>query len=269
MEISKYLDMMLVYVSQYGLKVIAAILIFFIGKWAVKKLTTLTKRAMLKAKVDSTLVEFAESVMYFSLLVVVILSSLNTLGVNTTSFLAIIGAASLAVGLALKDSLSNIGSAVLIIVFRPFKVGDFIEAGGASGTVESINLFSTTISPADNRTITVPNSAITKSNITNFSKKTTRRLSHTFGIGYGDDLKLAKEVLMQIMLDDERILREPAPFVAVSELAESSVNLVFRAWTKTEDYWGVYFDTLEIVKLTFDEKGISIPYPQLDVHTQK
>jgi len=269
MDISKYLDMMLIYTSQYGLKVIAAILIFFIGKWAVKKLTALSKRLMKKAKVDDTLVEFAESVIYFSLLVVVILSSLNTLGINTTSFLAILGAASLAVGLALKDSLSNIGSAVLIIVFRPFRVGDYIDAGGASGTVEDINLFSTTISPADNRTITVPNSAITKSNITNYSKKSTRRLSHTFGIGYDDDLKLAKETLMQIMLNDERILSDPAPFVAVSELADSSVNFVFRAWTKTEDYWGVYFDTLEIVKLTFDEKGISIPYPQLDVHTQK
>ncbi|EQB39094.1 hypothetical protein M947_08000 [Sulfurimonas hongkongensis] len=269
MEISKYIDMMLVYLSQYGLKVIAAILIFFIGKWAIKKLTALSKSLLIKAKVDDTLVEFADSIMYFSLLVVVVLSSLNALGIDTTSFLAILGAASLAVGLALKDSLSNIGSAVLIIVFRPFKVGDFIDAGGASGTVEDINLFSTTISPADNRTITVPNSAITKSNITNYSKKSTRRLSHTFGIGYDDDLKLAKEILMQIMLDDKRILREPAPFVAVSELADSSINLIFRAWTKTEDYWSVYYDSLETVKLTFDEKGISIPYPQLDVHTQR
>lgn len=269
MEISKYIDITLVYLSQYGLKVIAAILIFLIGRWTVKKLTALTTKAMRRAKIDDTLVVFAESVLYFSLLVVVILSSLSALGINTSSFLAIIGAASLAVGLALKDSLSNIGSAVLIIVFRPFKVGDFIEAGGASGTVESINLFSTTISPADNRTITVPNSAITKSNITNFSKKSTRRLSHTFSIGYDDDLKLAKETLMQILLGDERVLKEPVPFVAVSELADSSVNLICRAWTKTEDYWGVYYDTLEIVKLTFDEKGISIPYPQVDVHSQK
>jgi len=269
LDILKYTDMALLYASQYGLKVIAAILIFLVGKWATKKLTELSKKLMQKAKIDQTLVEFAESLIYFVLLIVVILASLNTLGINTTSFLAVFGAASLAIGLALKDSLANIGAAVLIIIFRPFQVGDFIDAGGATGTVEDINLFSTIISPVDNRTIIVPNSAIIKSNITNFSKKATRRVSHTFGIGYDDDLKLAKETLMQIMLDDERILREPAPFVAVSELADSSVNFVFRAWTKTEDYWSVHYDTLEKVKLTFDEKGISIPYPQMDIHTNK
>lgn len=269
MDISKYTDMALLYASQYGLKVIAALIIFLVGKLAVKKITVLSKKLMQKAKVDQTLVEFAESLIYFVLLIVVILASLNALGINTTSFLAIFGAASLAIGLALKDSLSNIGAAVLIIIFRPFQVGDFIDAGGASGTVEDINLFSTIISPVDNRTIIVPNSSIIKSNITNFSKKATRRVSHTFGIGYDDDLKLAKETLMQLMLDDERILKEPAPFVAVSELADSSVNFVFRAWTRTEDYWSVYYDTLEKVKLTFDEKGISIPYPQMDIHTNK
>jgi small conductance mechanosensitive channel len=269
LDISKYTDMALLYASQYGLKVIAALIIFLVGKLAVKKITVLSKKLMQKAKVDQTLVEFAESLIYFVLLIVVILASLNALGINTTSFLAIFGAASLAIGLALKDSLSNIGAAVLIIIFRPFQVGDFIDAGGASGTVEDINLFSTIISPVDNRTIIVPNSSIIKSNITNFSKKATRRVSHTFGIGYDDDLKLAKETLMQLMLDDERILKEPAPFVAVSELADSSVNFVFRAWTRTEDYWSVYYDTLEKVKLTFDEKGISIPYPQMDIHTNK
>lgn len=269
LDISKYTDMAFLYASQYGLKVIAALLIFLVGKWAVKKLTKLSKKLMEKAKVDQTLVEFAESLIYFVLLIVVILASLNTLGINTTSFLAVFGAASLAIGLALKDSLANIGAAVLIIIFRPFKVGDTIEAAGVTGTVKDINLFSTIIEPVDKSIIIVPNSSVINGNIINFSQRTQRRVEHVFGIGYDDDLKLAKETLMQIILSDERVLSEPAPLVAVKELGDSSVNFVFRAWTKTEDYWDVHFDMLERVKLTFDEKGISIPYPQMDIHTNK
>lgn len=261
--------MALTYSTEYGVKIISAILIFLIGKWAVGKITAFTKKMMEKAKVDTTLVEFSESLIYFVLLLMVVLASLNALGINTTSFLAVFGAASLAVGLALQGSLANVGAAVLIIVFRPFKVGDFIEAGGATGTVEDVNLFSTIIAPLDNRTIIVPNSSIIGGNITNYSKKSQRRVDHVFGIGYGDDLKLAKETLMQIMEADSRVLSEPAPFVAVSELGDSSVNFVFRAWVETDDYWDVYFEMLERVKLTFDEKGISIPFPQMDVHVQK
>jgi len=269
MDISKYTDIVTTYISEYSLKIVAAILIFVIGKWVVKKLTAASKKLMQKAQVDQTLVEFAESLIYFVLLLVVVLASLNTLGVNTTSFIAVFGAAGLAIGLALQGSLANIGAAVLIIIFRPFKVGDFVEAGGATGTVEDVNLFSTIIAPLDNRTIIVPNSSIVAGNITNYSKKSQRRVDHIFGIGYGDDLKLAKETLIEIMNADDRILSEPAPFVAVSELGESSVNFVFRAWVETEDYWDVYFDMLEKVKLTFDEKGISIPYPQMDIHMDK
>jgi len=269
MDISQYIDMAITYISQYSLKIVSAILIFIIGKWVVKKLTVGAKKLMEKANIDKTLVEFAESLIYFALLLMVVLASLNTLGVNTTSFVAVFGAAGLAIGLALQGSLANIGAAVLIIIFRPFKVGDFVEAGGAVGTVDDINLFSTVISPIDNRTIIVPNSAIVGGNITNYSNKETRRVDHTFGIGYGDDLKLAKEVLLEILNSDERILKDPEPFVAVSELADSSVNFVTRAWVKSDDYWGVYFDLLERVKLTFDEKGISIPYPQMDIHTDK
>jgi small conductance mechanosensitive channel len=263
------MDIVTTYASEYSLKIVAAIAIFVIGKWAVKRLTALSKKLMEKANIDQTLVEFAESLIYFVLLLVVVLASLNTLGVNTTSFIAIFGAAGLAIGLALQGSLANIGAAVLIIVFRPFKVGDFVEAGGATGTVEDVNLFSTIIAPLDNRTIIVPNSSIVAGNITNFSKKSQRRVDHVFGIGYDDDLKLAKETLVDIMKADSRILAEPAPFAAVSELADSSVNFTFRAWVKNEDYWDVYFDTIEKVKLTFDEKGISIPYPQIDVHADK
>jgi small conductance mechanosensitive channel len=269
MDFSKYMDIITLYASEYSLKIVAALLIFIIGKMVVKKLAALTKHLMIKANIDKTLVEFAESIIYFILLLVVVLAALNTLGINTTSFIAIFGAAGLAIGLALQGSLANVGAAVLIIIFRPFKVGDFVEAGGATGTVEDVNLFSTIIAPLDNRTIIVPNASIVGGNIVNYSKKTQRRVDHVFGIGYDDDLKLAKETLMQIINSDDRILQEPAPFVAVSELGDSSVNFVFRAWVKTEDYWDVYFDMLEIVKLTFDEKGISIPYPQMDVHTNK
>ena len=267
--VSKYSDMAITYASEYGMKIVAAFLIFIIGKWAVNKITTLIKNVMEKAKIDKTLSEFAESLIYFVLFLMVILASLNALGINTTSFIAVFGAASLAVGLALQGSLANIGAAVLIIVFRPFKVGDFIEAGGASGTVSDVNLFSTIISPVDNRTIIVPNAAVIGGNITNFSNKPQRRVDHVFGIGYDDDLKLAKTVLMEIMKEDERILKEPAPFVAVSELGDNSVKLLTRAWVDTPNYWNVHFEMLEKVKLTFDEKGLSFPYPQMDIHSDK
>ena len=267
--VSKYSDMAITYASEYGMKIVATFLIFIIGKWAVNKITTLIKNVMEKAKIDKTLSEFAESLIYFVLFLMVILASLNALGINTTSFIAVFGAASLAVGLALQGSLANIGAAVLIIVFRPFKVGDFIEAGGASGTVSDVNLFSTIISPVDNRTIIVPNAAVIGGNITNFSNKPQRRVDHVFGIGYDDDLKLAKTVLMEIMKEDERILKEPAPFVAVSELGDNSVKLLTRAWVDTPNYWNVHFEMLEKVKLTFDEKGLSFPYPQMDIHSDK
>lgn len=269
MDYTKYTDMAVLYVSEYGFKLLAAILIFLIGKWVANKLTALIKKMMLKAKIDKTLVEFSESIVYVALLLMVIIAALNQLGVNTTSFVAVFGAATLAIGLALQGSFSNIGAAVLIILFRPFKVGDVIDAAGVTGEVTDINLFSTIITPVDKRMVIVPNSSIIGGNITNFSNRDTRRVDHVFGIGYDDDLRLAKETLMQIIKADERVLADPEPFVAVSELADSSVNFTVRAWTKTDDYWGVYFDMLEKVKLTFDEKGISIPYPQMDIHTDK
>jgi len=269
LDIAKYKDMAIMYASEYGLKIIAAILIFVIGKWVAHRLTALIKNLMTKAKIDRTLVEFSESIIYFSLLLMVIIAALNQIGVNTTSFVAVFGAATLAIGLALQGSFSNIGAAVLIILFRPFKVGDVIETAGVTGEVTDINLFSTVITPIDKSMVIIPNSSIIGGNITNFSNRDTRRVDHIFGIGYDDDLKLAKETLLEIVNSDTRILQDPAPFIAVSELADSSVNFVVRAWTNTDDYWDVYFDMLEKVKLTFDEKGISIPYPQMDVHTDK
>lgn len=261
-------NLIFVYIGQYGFKIIAALVIFFIGKWGIKRVVALIKKMMEKAEFDKTLIEFLGNVIYFALFIVIALAALNALGVNTTSFLAIFGAASLAVGLALKDSLSNIGAAVLIIVFRPFRVGDFVDIGNASGTVGLINLFSTIIATTDNKTIVIPNSSIIAGNIVNYSNNPTRRVDLAFNISYGDDLKLAKNVLLEVMQSDDRVLQDPPPFVAVGGLGDNSINLVFRVWVKTEHYWDVHFDMIEKVKLSFDANNISIPFPQMHIHTK-
>ncbi len=262
MDVSTFMNL----VVFYGLRILYALVIFVVGRWVAIWLTGVSKRLMERSKIDATLVSFIGNLIYALLLVFVILAALSKLGVNTTSFIAILGAAGLAVGLALQGTLSNVGAAVLIILFRPFKVGDFVEAGGASGVVEEINMFSTILRTGDNKVIIVPNSSIVGSRIVNYSAKDTRRVDLVFGIGYEDDLKLAKETLLEIVKENPKVLDEPAPFVAVSELADSSVNLTLRVWVKSPDYWDVYFSTIERVKLTFDKKGISIPYPQLDIH---
>jgi small conductance mechanosensitive channel len=261
-DYSHYLDL----ATAYGMKIVGALLIFLIGKMIAKALGNVTHRGMSKYRVDETLTKFISSTVYFALLVVVIMAALGQLGIQTTSFLAILGAAGLAVGLALKDTLSNVGAAVIILIFRPFKVGDFIEAGGATGTVDSISLFTTTISPVDNRTIIVPNAAITAGNIVNFSQKPQRRVDHVVGISYNDDIKKAKEVMYGVIADNPRTLEDPAPLVAVTDLGESSVNFTVRAWVKAEEYWDVHFALIEEIKLALDASGISIPYPQMDVH---
>ncbi|MDX1810010.1 MAG: mechanosensitive ion channel [Sulfurospirillaceae bacterium] len=260
------LDSITTILSIYGLKFVGSIFIFYIGRIVAKALTKFSKTAMKKAKVDETIVHFMANIIYGALLVFIILAALSNLGVNTTSFIAVLGAAGLAVGLAFQGTLSNIGAGVLLVFFRPFNVGDFIDAAGASGTVEEINLFSTLLKTGDNKQIIIPNSAIIGKNIINYSKKETRRVDFVFGIGYDDDLKLAKTTLQEIIDADERILKDPVSLIAVSELGNSSVNFTVRAWTKSGDYWGVFFDITEKVKLTFDEKNISIPYPQMDVH---
>ncbi len=254
----------------YGGQIVLALLIFFIGKKAARWLTDFTVKSLSKTEqIDKTLEGFLSSVIYGVLLVLVVLSALGQLGVETTSFIAILGAIGLAVGLAFKDTLSNISAGVMIIIFRPVKVGEFVEAGGATGTVEEVNIFNTMIKTGDNKVIIVANSRVIGGNITNYSRKETRRVDLVFGIGYDDDLKLAKETLLEVLKSDERILKDPEPFVAVSELGDSSVNFVTRAWVKSGDYWAVHFDTIEKVKLTFDERNISIPYPQMDIHMDK
>ena len=264
--IDKYMELAIQYGIEYGIRIVGAIAIFLIGKWVVKKLSGLIGRLMERGNVDPTLNTFIMSIVNILLMIVVILAAVKELGVDTTSFIAILGAAGLAIGLALQGTLGNIGSGVILIFFRPFTVGNFISVGGESGTVESITLFNTTLLTPDNKVVLIPNSTVAAGNITNFSKKTTRRVDFVFGIGYEDDLKLAKATLQDIVDADERILKDPPSFIGVGELGDNSVNFTVRVWVKAEDYWGVHFDTIEKVKLTFDEKSISIPYPQMDVH---
>ena len=255
-----------VYVIPWGINIVLAVLIFVIGKKVVAIATNVAKKLMIKAKVDELLVNFMGSILSSMLLLFVAVASLDQLGVDTTSFIALIGAAGLAIGLALQGSLQNLASGVMLIVFRPFTIGDFVEAGGATGVVEQIGIFSTTMRSGDNREIIVPNGSIFGGTITNVSARDTRRVDMVFGIGYDDDIKKAKEIMQDILDNDERVLKDPAPLIAVGELADSSVNFNVRPWCKTGDYWAVYFDTHENIKLAFDEQGISIPYPQMDVH---
>ena len=255
-------------VISYAINIAIAILIFVIGKKIAGILKGIIKKLFEKAQMDETLSKFLSDVAYSVMVIFVVLAALSKLGVDTNSFVAILAAAGLAIGLAFQGALSNIGAGVMIIFFKPFKIGDFIEAGGTMGTVEDINIFNTLFKTGDNKVVIVANANIISGNITNFSTKDTRRVDMTFGIGYDDDLKLAKQTLIDIINADERVLKEPAPFVAVSELADSSVNFVVRAWVNSSDYWGVHFDTIENVKTTFDEKNISIPYPQMDIHTK-
>jgi small conductance mechanosensitive channel len=257
--------------SGFVLNGIIAIVIFIVGKMLAKWIANKSVKVLsLSSEINDTLAKFLSSVIYGALLVVVVISALGQVGVETTSFIAIVGALGLAIGLSFKDTLSNISAGVMIAVFQPIRLGEFVEAGGEAGTVEDINIFNTVLKTGDNKTIIIGNAKIIGGNIINYSRKDTRRVELIFGIGYDDDLKLAKETILEILNNDERVLHEPSePFVAVKELADSSVNIVTRAWVKSGDYWGVHFDTLEKVKLTFDKKGISIPYPQMDIHKIK
>lgn len=261
-----FLDTILEWGELYGPSVIAAVAILVIGRIVVGMLTRVVRRLMKRANVDPILTSFVASLTKIGLMTFVFIAALNSLGVQTTSFVAIIGAAGLAIGFALQGSLANFASGVMLIIFRPFKAGDYVEAGGTSGSVEAIRIFNTTLKTPDNKEVIIPNSSITSANIINYSAKETRRIDLVFGIGYDDDLKKAKQILTGLVNADERILKDPAPTVAVLELADSSVNFAVRPWVKSGDYWDVYFDLVEKVKLTFDEQGISIPFPQRDVH---
>lgn len=250
----------------YGLKIIAAIAIFIIGRWVAKALRTLVQKLMKNGGVDDTLVKFVGNLSYIALLAFVIIGALNQLGIQTTSFIAVLGAAGLAIGLALQGSLSNFAAGFLLIIFRPFKVGDIIEGAGVSGVVEEIQIFTTQLKTPDNKTVIIPNAKLTSDNIINWTSKGIRRVDMTMGIGYDDDIDKARSIMEEIIAKDDRILESPATTIAVAELADSSVNFVVRPWVNVDDYWNVYFSLTEKFKKEFDAQGVSIPYPQQDVH---
>jgi small conductance mechanosensitive channel len=257
------------WIMEMMLNLAIAIAIFIVGKMLASKVAKFVENRMLKSNVDKAVAGFASSILYALMFAGIALMALGQLGIETTSFIAILGAAGLAVGLALQGSLSNFASGVLIILFRPFKAGDFIDAAGQAGTVDRIELFSTYMKTPDNRVIIIPNSAIANGAIVNFSKEKTRRIDLVIGISYDADIKLAKNIMQEIVDADERILKDPACGIAVVELADSSVNFNLRPWVNAADYWAVRADILEKIKYTFDEQGVGIPYPQMDVHIQK
>lgn len=248
------------------LNLVAAIVIYIVGKWLAHVISNALGKLMQKAKVDEALTGFTKNIVYAVLLVFTVLAAVGKLGVQTTSFIAILGAAGLAVGLSLQGTLANFASGVMLILFRPFKLGDFIEGGGVMGTVKEIKIFNTILSSPDNRKIILPNSKISGDTITNFSAIDQRRIDLVFGVSYDDNLKTAKDILQKLVDADSRILKDPAVTIAVSELGDSSVNIVCRPWVKPADYWAVYFDLVEKGKVALEDGGCSIPYPQRDVH---
>ena len=253
-------------VQQYALPIFWAILILVIGRILARIVSRMIASTMKKSNVDATLIGFVSNMVYFALIAFVVIAAMSALGIETTSFAAVIAAAGLAIGLSLQSSLSNFAAGVILILLRPFKAGDFVEAGGVSGIIEEVQIFSTKIRSGDNKQIIVPNGAITGGNIVNYSTKETRRIDMVIGVGYNDDLKKVRSVLEAILAAEERVLKDPEPTIGLLELGESSVNFAVRPWVKTGDYWPVLFDLQEKIKLTFDAEGISIPFPQRDLH---
>ena len=259
-------DKLIELVQSYGLPLVWALVIFIVGRIVARIVADFVAKTMTRSSIDATLVKFGRNIIYIALMIFVILAALGKLGIETTSFAAILAAAGLAIGLSLQGTLGNFAAGVMLILFRPFRVGNYVEAGGVSGTIEEIQIFNTIMVSPDNREIIVPNSQIVGSTITNYSAKETRRVDLVFGVSYGDDLKKVRSVLEDILSQEQRILAEPQPVIAVLELADSSVNFAVRPWVKGSDYWPVKFALQEAVKLRFDAEGISIPFPQQDVH---
>ena len=260
------LDKVQLFIAQYGLRIVGALLILVLGRVAAGIMAAIVRKTVARGRGGKTLAAFTGSITYFAIIAIVVVAALNKLGVETTSFVAILGAAGLAVGLALQGSLSNFASGVLLVVFRPFQVGDFIEVGGVGGVVEEIQIFVTQLVTPDNKLLVVPNSKITSDVIVNYTSKDTRRVDLVFGIAYDDDIRKARDIIQKVLSQDERVLAEPAPMIVVSELGDSSVNFAVRPFVKKEHYWDVKFSLTEAVKLAFDEADITIPFPQRDVH---
>lgn len=254
---------------EYGPKLIGAIVVFIIGLWIIKAITKAFSKMLDKRKSDATLKPFLKGIVSTLLKVLLVVSVLGMVGIEMTSFIAILGAAGLAVGLALSGTLQNFAGGVIILIFKPFKVGDFIDAQGYMGTVSEIQLFNTILKTVDNKTVIIPNGGLSTSSMTNYSTEGQRRVDWTFGIAYGDDVDKAKAVIRKLCDNDSRILKEPEVFIAVSALADSSVNFAVRAWVVAADYWGVFFDMNENIYKTFNKEGINIPFPQMDVHMHK
>jgi len=265
-ELTKYQKMIELYAIPWGLKILAALAIFFIGRMIAKYIIKLLKKVMTRANVDATLSNFLGNIAQAVLTIIILIAALEQVGVDTSSVLAMFAAAGLAVGLAFKDSLSNFASGVMLILFQPFKLGDFIEAAGVAGSVESIRIFSTLLKTGDNREIIVPNSQIYSGIITNYSARATRRIDLVIGIGYSDNIGTAKSLIEDILGKETRILADPAPVIMVLELGESSIDIAVRPWVNSADYWDVRAALLQTIKEAFDAKGISIPFPQRDVH---
>ncbi len=254
---------------QYGVNIISALIILFIGNLIVKAVANSVSKVLQKKKMDRAVVEFIHGLVRYLLFVIVLIAALGRLGVQTASVVAVIGAAGLAVGLALQGSLSNFAAGVLIVAFRPFKSGDYVEIGGVAGSVDSIQIFQTVLTTPDNKMVVVPNGSVIGSPITNYSRHDTRRIDLMIGVSYGADLQKTKELLTKICESDERVLKEPGVQVGVHTLADSSVNFVVRPWVSTAEYWNVYFDLMQAIKEGLDKEGIEIPFPQMDVHMNK
>lgn len=257
------------YAIPWGVNIAMAIIIYVVGRMVVGVIVSMFGKLMARSKYDDMLIDFLESILRAVLMLFVIVASLNELGVDTTSLVAILGAAGLAIGLSLQDSLKNFAAGVMLLVFKPFKAGDFVEAAGTAGVIKKVGIFTTSMTTPDNKEIIVPNGGIYGGNIVNYAAKETRRVDMVVGISYDSDLLKAKSILEEMVKADERILQDPAPVVAVSELADSSVNFVVRPWVATADFWAVKWAFTEQVKLRFDAEGIVIPFPQMDVHLHK
>jgi len=265
-KVAGYMDAAVEMVMSYGPQLLLAIIVLIVGLWLIKRVVRLMGKGMERSNTEPTLAKFLSSLVSIGLKALLLISVASMVGIATTSFIAILGAAGLAVGLALQGSLANFAGGMLILMFRPYKVGDFVDAQGVAGTVSAIEIFNTVIKTPDNKVIIVPNGAMSNGIITNYSREPTRRVDFVFGIGYSDDIAQAKATIERLVREDERALSDPEPLIVVSELADSSVNITTRVWVNAPDYWGLYFGLTEKVKLTFDAEGISIPFPQRDVH---
>ena len=261
-----WLDKLIEFGSEYGLKLLGALIMWFIGSWVIKRINKLLIKAMDKVEYDESLEKFITSLIIGILKILLIVIILGNLGIETTSFAALLAAGGLAIGLSLQGSLSNFAGGVLILVLKPYKTGDFIETQGEMGTVKEIKIFTTMINTMDNKEVIIPNGAISNGNITNYSSEKYRRIDLVIGVSYNSDIKQTKDLLLKILTDNEKVIKEPAPQILLGELADSSVNFYVRPWVHSPDYWDVYFEVMEACKIELDKAGIEIPFPQMDIH---